>query len=64
MAETVKTLGELGLTAQGGREARITGLATDNRAVAPGNLFAALPGSRVHGATFIDYALRMGAGAI
>lgn len=29
-----------------------------------GTLFAALPGSRVHGAEFISYALRMGASAI
>ena len=59
-----KSLGELGLTAQGGREARITGLSVDSRQVKDGHLFAALPGSRMHGAEFIQYALRMGAGAI
>ena len=58
------TLAHLGLTAQGGREAQITGLAVDSREVKPGYLFAALPGSRVHGAEFIQYALRMDAGAI
>lgn len=63
MAET-KSLGELGLTAQGGREARITGLSVDSRQVKEGHLFAALPGSRMHGAEFIQYALRMGAAAI
>ena len=31
---------------------------------APGHLFAALPGSRMHGAEFIPYALRMGAVAV
>lgn len=61
---TAKTLGSLGLTAQGGRDAEITGLAVDSREVKEGFLFAALPGSRVHGAEFITYALRMGAAAI
>jgi UDP-N-acetylmuramoyl-L-alanyl-D-glutamate--2,6-diaminopimelate ligase len=60
----VKTLSELGLTARKGAEARITGLAVDGRDVRDGYLFAALPGSRVHGGEFISYALRMGAGAI
>lgn len=64
MAETVKTLSELGLRAQGGREARITGLSVDSRQVKPGHLFAALPGTRMHGGEFIQYALRMEAAAI
>ncbi|MDQ2093450.1 UDP-N-acetylmuramoyl-L-alanyl-D-glutamate--2,6-diaminopimelate ligase [Rhodalgimonas zhirmunskyi] len=59
-----KSLGELGLTAQGGREVWVTGLAVDSREVKDGYLFAALPGTRVHGGEFIQYALRMGAGAI
>jgi UDP-N-acetylmuramoyl-L-alanyl-D-glutamate--2,6-diaminopimelate ligase len=59
-----KSLSDLGLTGQGGREARVTGLAVDSRKVREGTLFAALPGSRVHGGEFIQYALRMGAGAI
>ncbi|WP_422074529.1 UDP-N-acetylmuramoyl-L-alanyl-D-glutamate--2,6-diaminopimelate ligase [Tranquillimonas rosea] len=63
-AERVSTLAELGLTAQQGREARITGLAVDSRAVETGNLFAALPGTKVHGGEYIGIALRMGAGAI
>ncbi len=58
------SLAELGLTAQGGGEAQITGLAVDSREVKNGTLFAALPGSHVHGAEFIQYALRMGAAAI
>jgi UDP-N-acetylmuramoyl-L-alanyl-D-glutamate--2,6-diaminopimelate ligase len=64
MAAETKSLAELGLTAQGGREARITGLAVDSRQVKPGYLFAALPGSTVHGGEFIQYALRMGAAAV
>jgi len=60
----VKSLAQLGLQARGGREARVTGLSVDSRQVRPGHLFAALPGVKVHGAEFITYALRMGAGAI
>ncbi len=60
----MKSLAELGLTARGGREAQITGLAVDSREVKPGFLFAALPGARVHGGEFIQYALRMQAAAI
>lgn len=59
-----RSLAELGLTARGGAEARISGLAVDSRDVGPGFLFAALPGSRMHGAEFISYALRMEAAAI
>ncbi len=58
------TLAALGLTAQAGREAQITGLSVDSRLVKPGHLFAALPGTQVHGGEFIQYALRMGAAAI
>ncbi|WP_299849659.1 UDP-N-acetylmuramoyl-L-alanyl-D-glutamate--2,6-diaminopimelate ligase [uncultured Roseovarius sp.] len=59
-----KSLAELGLTAQGGRKSDVTGLAVDSREVKDGFLFAALPGTRVHGGEFIKYALRMGAGAV
>jgi len=64
MGIRAKTLADLGLTAQGGREAQITGLSVDSRIVEPGHLFAALPGSRIHGGEFIQFALRMGASAI
>ncbi len=59
-----KTLAELGLTAKSAGDVRITGLSVDSRDVEPGHLFAALPGTKVHGAEFIQYALRMDAGAI
>ncbi|EAR52599.1 UDP-N-acetylmuramoylalanyl-D-glutamate--2,6-diaminopimelate ligase [Oceanicola granulosus HTCC2516] len=62
--EQTKSLSTLGLTAQGGREAEITGLTVDSREVMPGHLFAALPGSQVHGAAFIGAALAQQAGAI
>ncbi len=64
MGQVVKRLSALGLTAAGGRDAEVTGLSVDSRDVRPGHLFAALPGSNAHGATFIKYALRMEAGAI
>ena len=64
MVGQIKSLDELGLTAQGGRKAEITGLAVDSREVKDGFLFAALPGTRVHGGEFIQYALRMGAAAV
>jgi UDP-N-acetylmuramoyl-L-alanyl-D-glutamate--2,6-diaminopimelate ligase len=60
----MKTLTALGLTAAHGRDVAITSLAVDSRDVIKGSLFAALPGARVHGAEFIQYALRMGAGAV
>ncbi len=64
MKEQTVTLAQLGLTAKGGRDARVSGLAVDSRHVRDGFLFAALPGSAVHGATFVEVALRSGAGAI
>ncbi len=62
------TLAALGLTPVGGRAALartpISGIAVDSREVGEGTLFAALPGSRVHGAQFIGHALRQGAAAV
>ena len=59
-----KTIRELGLTAQGGKNPVVTGLAVDSRKVAPGFLFAALPGTQVHGADYIPVALEQGAEVI
>ncbi|MEP5630404.1 MAG: UDP-N-acetylmuramoyl-L-alanyl-D-glutamate--2,6-diaminopimelate ligase [Tateyamaria sp.] len=64
MGEQARPLSALGLTAQGGANPTITGLAVDSRIVKDGYLFAAMPGSRVHGATFIETAVRMGATAV
>lgn len=47
-----------------GKDVAITGLAADSRHVAPGFLFAALPGTQTDGARFIPEALRRGAVAI
>ena len=59
-----KSLAELGLTARDAGDVRITGLSVDSRLVKEGHHVAALPGSRVHGGEFIQYALRMRAAAI
>lgn len=64
MGDQATPLSTLGLTALGGTNPDITGLAVDSRAVRNGFLFAAMPGSRVHGAEFIQYAVRMGAIAV
>ena len=64
MGNGAKTLSDLGLTARAGLNPRLSGITIDSRAVKPGFLFAALPGSLMHGAEFIDPALRMGAAAI
>lgn len=63
--EKTRALSALGLMPVKGRaDTVITGLALDSRQVRAGTLFGALPGSRVHGADFITYALRQGASAI
>ena len=59
-----RTLNELGLRARGGANPRLIGLTVDSRAVRDGFLFAALPGSNVHGAAFIGKALAQGAVAV
>ena len=65
MTQRSVTLAELGLTQKSGQATvRITGLSVDSRAVRPGHLFAALPGSRIHGAEFVAAALGAGAVAI
>ena len=44
--------------------AEVTGITHDSRAVRPGDLYAALPGARLHGADFADQAAGLGAVAI
>jgi len=62
--DVVKPLSALGIAAREGRDVRVTGVSVDSRQVKPGHLFAALPGARMHGAEFVEYALRMGACAV
>jgi UDP-N-acetylmuramoyl-L-alanyl-D-glutamate--2,6-diaminopimelate ligase len=59
-----RALSELGLTAQHGGDVRITGLSVDSRLVKPGQLFAALPGTHAHGATYLPGVLEKGAVAV
>jgi UDP-N-acetylmuramoyl-L-alanyl-D-glutamate--2,6-diaminopimelate ligase len=59
-----KYLTDLGLAARGGCNPLISGLAIDSRRVGPSELFAALPGTAVHGSRFIKMALERGATAI
>jgi len=54
----------LGLRGDKGRDPEVTGISLDSRDVRPGHMFAALPGSTVHGGEFIQYALRQGASAV
>jgi UDP-N-acetylmuramoyl-L-alanyl-D-glutamate--2,6-diaminopimelate ligase len=53
----------LGGTARGD-DVEVTGLTLNSRFVEPGDLYAALPGSRVHGADFAGAALNSGAVAV
>lgn len=64
MAARATRLSDLGLTARAGRDPALSGVTADSRAVRAGMLFAALPGSAVHGASFIGAALEQGAAAV
>ncbi|MEV0980541.1 UDP-N-acetylmuramoyl-L-alanyl-D-glutamate--2,6-diaminopimelate ligase [Streptomyces sp. NPDC049915] len=44
--------------------AAVTGITHDSRAVRPGDLYAALPGARAHGADFVSQAASLGAAAV
>jgi len=54
---------QLGLPAPE-RNAEVTGITHDSRAVRPGDLYAALPGARAHGADFVAQAAGLGAVAV
>ncbi|MCY4288663.1 MAG: UDP-N-acetylmuramoyl-L-alanyl-D-glutamate--2,6-diaminopimelate ligase [Aestuariivita sp.] len=64
LRQETQTLSQLGLSASADRNTRVTGVTADSRAVKAGNLFAALPGTKQHGAEFIRDALDRGATAI
>ncbi|MFE7132410.1 UDP-N-acetylmuramoyl-L-alanyl-D-glutamate--2,6-diaminopimelate ligase [Streptomyces sp. NPDC057638] len=59
-------LGELAdrLEVRGPGSGEVTGITHDSRAVRPGDLYAALPGARLHGADFAAQAASLGAAAI
>ncbi len=58
------SLNSLGLMAANGANPTIEDLQVDSRKVGPGCLFAAMPGTQVHGARFIGKALEDGAVAV
>jgi UDP-N-acetylmuramoyl-L-alanyl-D-glutamate--2,6-diaminopimelate ligase len=64
MAKHTVSLQSLGLALDAQGQIEIMGLALDNRHIKPGDLFAALPGSAVHGARFAQAAIDAGAVAI
>ncbi|MEM9968929.1 MAG: UDP-N-acetylmuramoyl-L-alanyl-D-glutamate--2,6-diaminopimelate ligase [Pseudomonadota bacterium] len=57
-------LSKLGLATKGGGNWDISGLSVDSRSVQKGHLFAALPGTRVHGAQYVEKAISLGAVAV
>lgn len=64
MSAQAKSLADLGLTTVAARDVMVTDICVDSRAVTPGALFAAMPGSTVHGAEYVEIALEKGAAAI
>ncbi|MFG3045721.1 UDP-N-acetylmuramoyl-L-alanyl-D-glutamate--2,6-diaminopimelate ligase [Streptomyces sp. NPDC048202] len=58
--------GQLGTAApaESARSTGVTGITHDSRAVRPGDLYAALPGARLHGADFATQAAGLGAVAV
>lgn len=56
--------GRLGLELTGPGQVEVSGVCADDRGVLPGDLFAALPGARVHGAAHAQGALSRGARAV
>jgi UDP-N-acetylmuramoyl-L-alanyl-D-glutamate--2,6-diaminopimelate ligase len=52
------------ITAASPPEAEVSGVVLDSRAVQPGDLYAALPGARTHGASFAAQVVAAGAAAI
>ncbi|MCA0202424.1 MAG: UDP-N-acetylmuramoyl-L-alanyl-D-glutamate--2,6-diaminopimelate ligase [Proteobacteria bacterium] len=57
-------LEEQGMDARALKDLDITGLTADSRAVQPGYLFAALPGTKMDGRSYIGEAVKRGASAV
>lgn len=65
LAELAEQLGPAGAQPpEGGGGVSVTGITHDSRAVRPGDLYAALPGARFHGADFAPQAVANGAVAV
>ncbi|MFF3275148.1 Mur ligase family protein [Streptomyces chrestomyceticus] len=55
---------QLGISVPAAADAAVTGITHDSRAVRPGDVYAALPGARFHGADFANQAADLGAAAV
>ena len=58
------SLSDLGLADAPDPAAAVSGLSENSRSIYPGCLFAALPGTRTHGALYADAAIENGAAAL
>lgn len=63
-AEMLAETGEPLLTLAGDPDTEVTGLSLSSQRILPGDLYAALPGSRVHGIEYVEDAVAAGAVAI
>jgi UDP-N-acetylmuramoyl-L-alanyl-D-glutamate--2,6-diaminopimelate ligase len=62
---SIRTLADLlGARAADLPDVSVTGVTLDSRAVVGGDLYAALPGARAHGADFVESAAALGAAAV
>lgn len=64
LGDLVSRLGEPGIAIAGEPATVVTGLSLSSQRILPGDLYAALPGSRAHGIDFVSDALDAGAVAI
>ena len=64
LAEVLAQLGQVRTDAPGGPDPLVTGVTLSSRTVRPGDLYAALPGLRTHGAEYAADAARAGAVAV
>ena len=64
LRELVAGAADLGVAVHGDAEVDVRGVSADSRAVAPGDLFVALPGTRTDGARFVAEACARGAVAV
>ncbi|MEU2791951.1 UDP-N-acetylmuramoyl-L-alanyl-D-glutamate--2,6-diaminopimelate ligase [Streptomyces sp. NPDC007100] len=55
---------QLGTSVPAAADVAVTGITHDSRAVRPGDVYAALPGARFHGADFANQAADLGAAAV
>src|SRR3954470_561637 len=64
LADLLRTYPDLRSQQEGAGAVSVTGITHDSRSVLPGDLYAALPGARTHGAAFVAQALASGAAAV